>query len=169
MLQTNLAGSLAMFKSRTLRRSLWCVATILLLGATAVHAQTAQPIRAAGMELFYGVIPAAIILGHPEGHAERKMHDGVPKGGGQHHLLISIFDSKNGERIGNAAVKAKVAEVGLGGQEKTLEPMPFAGSVTYGNYFSMSAPGPYRIEIEILQPGAISPVKTGFEYSHPRR
>ena len=39
----------------------------------------------------------------------------------------------------------------------------------FSNHFSMGGPGPYRIEIEILRPGSTSAMKTGFEYSHPRR
>jgi len=42
-------------------------------------------------------------------------------------------------------------------------------TISFGNYFSMGSPGPYRIEIEILRPGSTSAVKTSFEYSHPRR
>ena len=42
-------------------------------------------------------------------------------------------------------------------------------TISFGNYFSMRSPGPYRIETEILRPGSGSPVKTSFECSHPRR
>jgi hypothetical protein len=47
--------------------------------------------------------------------------------------------------------------------------MTIASALTYGNYFRMSGSGPYRVEIEIIRPGSTGPVKTTFEYSHPRR
>jgi len=42
-------------------------------------------------------------------------------------------------------------------------------TISFGNYFSTGSLGPYRVEIDILQPGSSSPVKTSFEHSHPRR
>ena len=147
--------------------------TFLLALALMAHqcalAAEQQPLKAGGLEIFHGVIPAEIILGHPADHIERKMHGGVPGGRGQHHLIVSVFESKSRQRIADAAVTARVTEVGLGGQQKKLEPMQFAGAMTYGNYFRMAARGPYRIEIEILRPGSTGPVKTSFEFSHPRR
>lgn len=152
----------------SLRRWTFLLALVLLAHQFALAAEQ-QPLKAGGLEIFYGVIPAEILLGHPDDHAERKMHGGVPSGRGQHHLVVSVFESKSGQRMADAAVTARVTEVGLGGQQKKLEPMPFAGAMTYGNYFRMATRGPYRIQIEVLQPGSTTPVKTSFEYSHPRR
>ena len=55
-------------------------ATALLAPAalSAAAAETAQVARVSGIDVFYGVIPAEIIAGHPADHAERKMHGGVP-------------------------------------------------------------------------------------------
>jgi len=119
-------------------------------------------------EEIYGVIPAEIISGHPADHVERKMHGGVPRGSGQHHLVVSLFDVKTGRRIENAQVSARIGELGLTPQSKTLEPMQFAGTVTYGNFFTMTSPGPYRIEID-LRPHGGAPARAVFEYRHPRR
>ena len=169
MLQVETTGSGATPVTGFANGAMRCFMIAMLWAATMAHAQPAQPVRIGGMEMFHGVIPAEIILGHPQGHAERQMHGGVPKGAGQHHLLVSLFDSKSGQRIANAAVIAKVTEIGLGSQEKPLELMPFGGAITYGNYFRMSSPGPYRVDIEIRRPGLSVPVKTTFEYRHPRR
>lgn len=136
---------------------------------SAVAAEQRQPLRAGNLEVFYGVMPAEAILGHPEDHSERKMHDGVPRGAGQHHLIVSLFDGRTRERVTDATVRARVTEPGLTPQRKTLEAMTIAGAITYGNYFRMSGSGPYRVEIEIIRPGATGPVKATFEYSHPRR
>lgn len=64
--------------------------------------ETTQVTRVNGIDVFYGVIPAEIISRHPTRHVETKMHGGVPRGSGQHHLIVSIFDVKTGQRIQNA-------------------------------------------------------------------
>ena len=147
-------------------------ATALVLSALcmgfAIAAETGQVTRVNGIDVFYGVIPAEIINGHPADHPERKMHGGVPRGSRQHHLIVSLFDVKTGRRIENAGVSARVGEPGLAQQGKTLEHMQFAGTVTYGNFFTMTSPGPYRIEVEVRPHGGV-PAKAVFEYRHPRR
>jgi hypothetical protein len=77
---------------------LTCAIVSLALPSAALAADSAQPLRAGGLEFFYGVIPAEILLGHPGSHEERKMHGGVPSGPGQHHLIVSVFDSKSRQR-----------------------------------------------------------------------
>lgn len=148
------------------------VTTALLLATLSAGlvfaAETGQVARVNGMDVFYGVIPAEIISGHPENHAERKMHGGVPRGSGQHHLIVSLFDAKTRRRIENAQVSARIGEPGLAPQSKTLETMQFAGTVTYGNFFTMTSPGSYRIEVEVRPHGGV-PAKAVFEYRHPRR
>jgi len=151
------------------RRLLLLLAFAVPMLGNAVAAEQGQPLKAGDLEVFYGVIPAETILGHPADHTERKMHDGVPRGAGQHHLIVSLFDAHTRQRVTDATVQARVTELGLAPQRKTLEVMTIAGAITYGNYFRMSGSGPYRIEIEIIRPGSSSPVKTSIEYSHPRR
>ena len=148
---------------------MFAAAVLVALPAIATPAtQTGQVARVNGIDIFYGVIPAEIIRGHPAGHAESKMHGGVPRGSGQHHLIVSLFDVKTGKRIENAQLSARIGEAGLTPQSRMLEPMQFAGTVTYGNFFSMSSPGPYRIEVEIRPHGG-APAQAVFEYRHPRR
>lgn len=146
-----------------------CMIAPLGLVDASMAAETSQPMRFGGMEIFFGVIPAEILLGHPDAHEERRMHGGAPRRKGQHHLIVSVFDGTTRERIANAAVTARVGEIGLSIQEKKLELMQFAGTATYGNYFTMAAPGPYRVELEIRRSGDRQQVKTSFDYSHPRR
>ena len=152
-----------------LLRSLLPVIVPLLSMLQASAAELGQPLRADGMELFYGVMPAAIIRGHPNEHSERKMHGGVPRGSGQHHLIVSLFNVKTSQRIEDATVTASVSEAGLTPQRKPLDTMELAGTRTYGNYFSMSGPGPYRIEVDIRRHGDAKPAKAVITYSHPRR
>lgn len=124
---------------------------------------------ASNLAVYLGVLPAEMALGHSPEHPEGKMHGGVPSARRQHHVVIAVFDTKDGSRITNAEVTARVGEIGLSSTQKKLERMVIDKTISYGNYYSMGSPGPYRIEIEIIQPGSSSPVKTSFEYSHPRR
>ena len=146
-----------------------CAIVSLALSSPTLAENPAQPMRAGGLEIFYGVIPAEILLGHPGNHEERRMHGGAPIGRGQHHLIVSVFDAKTRERVANATVTARVGETGQAIQEKILEPMQFGGTATYGNYFKMVSPGPYRIELEIHRTDAAQREKTVVRYSHPRR
>lgn len=145
--------------------------TCLLFTSATLSAQSVQPLRAGGMEIYYGVIPAEIILGHPGDHDERKMHGGTPAWGEQHHLIITLFDGSSKERIHDAEAKATVFNTRLpgkrlGGPQKQLQPMVFAGAASYGNYFNMPGPAPYRIELEIRRQGRAETVKVAIEYRH---
>jgi hypothetical protein len=124
---------------------------------------------AGNLAVYLGVLPTEMVQGHSPEHPEGKMHGGVPYSRRQHHVVIALFDAKDGSRVSDASVKARVGEIGLAPVQKKLERMTIDKTISYGNYFSMGSPGPYRIEIEIIRPGSTGPVKTTFEYSHPRR
>lgn len=121
-----------------------------------------------GYAIYLGVIPAAIAQGHPPEHPERKMHGGAPRGRDQHHVMVAVFDAASGARIDDAVVTAQVGEPGMTPVRKRLEPMAIAGAMTYGNYFALSPPGPYRIELHMVRPGAVGPIVTTFTYVPPR-
>lgn len=147
------------------------IAACLLFISAPLAAQTAQPLRAGGMEIFYGLIPAEIVLGHPGAHAERRMHGGVPVWGEQFHLIVTLFEQSSGKRIHDAAVKAAVFDARLagkrlGGPQKQLELMLFAGAAGYGNFFNMPGAARYRIELEIQRQGKSETVKLSIEYRH---
>ena len=154
------------------RRLAAVTATIwLLLASATLAAQTVQPLRAAGMDIFYGLIPAEIVLGHPDNRSEPRVHGGVPAWGEQFHLIVSLFDQGSGKRIYDAEINATVFDARspgkrVGGPRKRLEPMRFAGAAAYGNYFNMPASAPYRIELEIRRRGASEAVKVPIEYRH---
>jgi hypothetical protein len=113
-----------------------------------------------------GLLPTEMIRGHPQEHPEATMHGGLPAGRGQYHVIIALFDVKTGARIENADVAVRVSEIGLAGEEKKLEPMQIAGTVTYGNFFSMAGNGPFRINVTIHIPGQAQEIKTEFEHKH---
>ncbi len=101
-----------------------------------------------GIAIYFGVLPAEMIRGHPKEHPESQMHGGIPTDS-RYHITIAIFDDKSSERIGNAEVTVKVVGSRGAAVRKALELMTVAGKVSYGNYFRMPGEGPYRIEVEI--------------------
>jgi hypothetical protein len=56
--------------------------------------------------------------------------------------VAAVFDAATGERVEDAVVEARVAEPGLAGITRRLEPMLIADTVTYGNYFQLLAMAP---------------------------
>ena len=140
-------------------------ALILICSLTSTAAEIRQPIIAGGLEIFYGVMPAEVLRAHPSDHNERTMHGGVPGARNTYHLIVSLFDTKR-VRITDAQVQARVSEAGLTPQIKPLQPMLISGVVTYGNYFNMTAPGPFRITLDITQPHGGPPVTVSFEHRH---
>jgi len=145
------------------------VALALTVGVASAAGPNNQPIRLDGLELFFGIVPAEILRGHPSDHEERSMHGGVPRGKGAHHLIVSVFDAKTQSRIIDGTVTANVTEVGMATQSRTLEAMSFGGNVSYGNYFSMPNQGPYDIVVNVQRPGDGKAVTVRFQYLHPRR
>lgn len=146
------------------------LAGILALPAvTALAADTGQDQVVDGVAVYIGLIPAEIVLGHPRAHSEGIMHGGVVSGKNRYHLVVALFDNANGKRISGAGIQARVSELGLAGQEKKLEPMVIADTVTYGNYFAMPNPGPYRIHLEIRHARLhdIATLEADFEYRRP--
>lgn len=143
------------------------VILLVLLGvlageSLAVHSEHYKVVN--GVQIYLGIIPAEMIREHGPGQAESTMHSGIPSGRRHHHVMIAVFDNNGGKRIGDAEVEATVRELGLSGQQKKLEPMVVANTITYGNYFSMTARGIYRIHIRIRLPGVVRPIKARFEY-----
>ena len=93
---------------------------------------------------------------------------GAPSGERFHHVLVSVFDARKGSRLTDLEVKARIGELGLAETVKRLEPMVIGDTVTYGNYFSMPAAGPYIIRVEMRRPGEQRWLHVEFEYRHIR-
>lgn len=119
--------------------------------------------------VYLGVLPSELVQGHSPEHPENMQHGWAPSAKLSHHVVVAVFDTKDGSRITHAEVSARVGAIGLAPTSKKLERITIDKSVSYGNYFAMTSPGPYRIDVEVVwPPSATSPVKTSFEYSHPR-
>ncbi len=115
-----------------------------------------------GVSVYFAIVPAEMVRGHPREHPEGEMHGGVPAG--ENHVMAALFDEKSGERIVRAEVTARVRGGNAPDIEKRLEPMTIAGSLTYGNYFYMVGSGPYQIELRIHAPGRNKPVSMRFKW-----
>lgn len=141
----------------------------MLAGIPAGAAEPRQQRLVGGLEVYYGVTSAEAIRSQPSDQADRSMHGGVSGHAGQYHLNVSLFDAKSHQRVSDAKVIASVGELGLAAERKPLEPMTIAGTISFGNYFRMSVPGTYRIELEIQRTDSTRPVKAKFDYSHSGR
>jgi hypothetical protein len=125
---------------------------------------------AAGLEVYLGVTPAALVLrAHPRNHTEAEMHDGAPQGAHAQHVMVAIFDAETGERVEDATVEARVTPLGLASVTRPLEPMNVADTVSYGNYFTMRGDGPYQIRIAIDRNGSAPSAIAEFSYQHRTR
>jgi hypothetical protein len=65
--------------------------------------------------------------------------------------------------ITDAQVKVTVADP-LSADTKTLDVISANDTVSYGGYFRMSGPNPYRITAQVQRPGAAAVIKADFEY-----
>lgn len=119
-----------------------------------------------GIAIYYAVIPAEMIRGHPKQHPEATMHGGVPNRPHAHHIMVALFDEASLDRIVDAEVTATVSEIGLAGEKKTLEPFTVAGALTYGNYFELRPNTTYRVRVEVKTPRPGAPASVEFEFKH---
>lgn len=136
-----------------------------LLGAAA-HAQPSHAIRQSGdLQFHFGVVPAELVLRHPEQHPERQMHGkgGAPRGS---HLVLALFEAQSGKRVSIAEVTAHITLAGGPSITKRLEPMNIAEQASFGAYVPIGAPGTYRIRFEAKRPGAES-ATAEFEHRVP--
>ncbi len=148
--------------------SVACAAVVGLTPAAAAYAAGDQR-TVDGYAIYLGVVAAAIVQRHhPPEHQEHRMHGGVPPGCGQRHVMVAVFDAATGARIDDAVVTATVGEAGLAPVRRRLEPMAIAGAISYGNYFTLSPPGRYRIEVHIVRPNALRPTVATFTYAPVR-
>lgn len=119
-----------------------------------------------GVAIYFGVMPAEIAGGHPKEHPEASMHGGPPAKGHRDHVVVALFDNATGRRIEDAEVTGSVMEIGLASQQKKLERMTIAGTVTYGNYFNMPSNDSYHIRLRILRPGMSGAIEATFTHKH---
>ena len=143
-------------------RPRWLLAGLLLLVPAIVAAGGYRQV-VGGVAVYFGMMPAELVRGHPQEHPEGQMHGGVPVG--ENHIMVALFEGKTGKRITRAEVTATITGPGNFKAEKKLEPMIIAGAATFGNYFNMLGPGPYRIALRIRTPGIGHDIEATFTWA----
>lgn len=141
-------------------------APVLLLPGRAMADSHSGYLVDDGIAIYYAVIPAEMIRGHPKGHPEATMHGGVPGRPHVHHLMVALFNASTLERIDDAEAKATVSEIGLAGRAMTLEPFTVANALTYGNYFEVRPNTNYRIRVDVKTPRPDARASVQFEFRH---
>ncbi|OGI44300.1 MAG: hypothetical protein A2V92_06355 [Candidatus Muproteobacteria bacterium RBG_16_65_31] len=144
-------------------RLLYAVAAVFLLFATAAAGAADYRQVVSGVAIYFGILPAELVRGHPPEHPESGMHGGTPAG--ENHLMVALFNDKTGERIVRAEVTATITGPNNFKTEKKLEPMVIAGSTTFGHYFSMLGPGPYRVALRVRAPGVGHDIQAVFAWA----
>lgn len=149
-----------MMPAAFLRSVMPWIAVVALAAGNFAGAQ--EPLRssAGGLDIYYGILPADMVLGREMEHIGKAAK-------GAHHLVIALFSATTGNRVTDAEVEAVVAPFGFAGETKKLDPMTINETITYGNYFPMPDPGPYRITVKVRRPGSRDWIETEFEYRHP--
>lgn len=123
-----------------------------------------------GLNVYLGVVPAAVTRRHAPQHEERTMHGGVARPGLHDvHLLVALFDRATGERLRNVTVAARIHGMGNNSWTVPLAPMTINGALTYGGYTSLGAEEDVRISVDIVRAGRSQRSRTEtaqFRYVH---
>lgn len=140
----------------------------LALSAPAANAQDAatdNTMVVDGVLAYLGVLPAAMVRGHPRAHPEAAMHGGVPEGRGQYHLILALFNAASGARIETAQVSVTVMGLGhTGGTTLTLDPMQIAGTITWGTFVDLPGSDTYDLTFSVGLPGRETALSLPFRW-----
>jgi len=143
-----------------------CVAALSWAFAGPSVAQPEGSRTVEGLNVYLGVLPAAMVRQQLKTGTGKALHGGPPPGEHVYHVTVAVFDAENGERLKDINVRARVSGLGLSGPEKVLLPMTIAETVTYGNYFILPPNDTYRVQVDIRRPGRAEPVRADFVYEH---
>jgi len=160
--------------SRTIRQS-----RLAILATAAIFfglTSTLSAVRAAdgyetadGLAVYLGIVPAAVVRGHPANHVEGSMHGGTSAGWHEQHVVVAVFDAESGVRIDDASVVMTVSGLGhIGTKQVALEPMTIAGTVTYGGFVDFAGSDRYDIVVDINVPGRQRQARVNFTNDHLR-
>lgn len=123
--------------------------------------------NADGLAVYLGIVPAAVVHGHPTTHAESTMHGGAGTAGHLQHIVVAVFDARSGARVENAQVSARIGGLGhVGEQSVRLDPMKIANTITYGGFVTLPGNDRYDIVVDIAIPGRSRPVSVTFSSDH---
>lgn len=123
----------------------------------------AMKVKVGNVDVYFSVLPSQIILTYPKDNPARDMHGGVPKQL-QHHLMVSVLDSKTHKRIPGIIVTVKVESVGKKVVTKKLEPMLMNGVFTYGKYFKLDNGAHFIAKVTVKLPDKKTPISAQFDW-----
>lgn len=148
----------AMSRWKSARR---IAAAMLVLLAVAGPAFATDTKTVGGLLIYLGVMPAAIV-GHPPPYPEPSIPGKPLPGHDEYHVIVALFEAGDGKRVIDARVSARVS--GVGGRKKRLEPMQVGDTLAYGNYFTMTGPGPFLIRLTLRRPGKTGEIRASFDH-----
>ncbi|UOK73785.1 hypothetical protein [Ancylobacter polymorphus] len=123
--------------------------------------------QADGLAVYLGLVPAAVVRGHPTAHSESTMHGGAGTGRHQQHIVVAVFDAQTAARIENARVSATIGGLGHVGQQTVeLDPMRIENTVTYGGFITLPGNDRYEIVVTVIVPARSRPVSVTFSSAH---
>ncbi len=123
----------------------------LIVGLWLAPVAAQSKMEKSGVTMYWGLVPAEVVA---KSHPIESLHGGPPSTGGQlHHLVVALFDSSTGKRIGDAVVRAQLSESGIIDEPpKYLVPMKVNDLASYGKVFSTAKEGPYRFRLWVRLP-----------------
>lgn len=133
--------------------------------ATSLHAQVPGEKAVDGIVVRIGVAEAGQVAKHAAAHGEQGMHGG-PKRGENEHVVVSLVEAGTGQPIGNADVTLVVDRGGVSHVRRKLELMPLPEVPSFGGWFDLGQPGPYRITVEVARPGGSRATVARFEMNN---
>jgi hypothetical protein len=151
--------------SRLIRTLLGWLLVAALFAPGAGHAAADLPKTMGGYTIYFGVLPAGVLLLYRPDHGDAKMHGG-PRFGDPHHVLVGLVDAASGARVGDAEITARITPAKGEPQERRLERMTVESGAAYGNYFALRRDHRYRIDLTIRRPGSAATVEASFDYTH---
>ena len=129
---------------------------------TAEAAESSESKTSGGLTVFLGIEPAEIIKDPPPHLAERPMHNRIPRGPHEYHVVAALFDTATGARVSDAAVTAQISGLGLSGSGKKLERM----EIEYGAFFNLPGRDLYTVKLTIERSSSPRPLTFSFQYAH---
>ncbi len=107
-----------------------------------------------GMDVHFGLVPAARLRAYPTGSAEARMHGGVPSGSGYYHVNVTLLDAAKHTPVANAAIEVEVVQAGAETQSRALDAIGSGATAGYGQYLRLVPKLPSRFTVRIRPAGA---------------
>lgn len=133
----------------------------LFLWLPAAHAQHTRVID--GIRINIGVVTARWAARFGQ---EKTEHPDLGQPGHDHHLVVSLTDTKTGTHIVDADVRAEVEAPNGQVESETLVAAVTSGAPDYSSVFNTHARGTYRITIHATIAAHTTPVVATFTWTN---